>query len=49
MYKSARLAAEPNIQDPDGKFLVELQASIQAPDLKHVDSLIYDLDTTGGC
>ncbi|MDQ6877351.1 MAG: hypothetical protein M3082_06570 [Candidatus Dormibacteraeota bacterium] len=49
IYKSASLAVEANIQHPDGTFLVELQASIQTPDLKHVDSLIYDLDTTGGC
>jgi len=49
MFKSASLAASANIQDPDGTFLVELQGSVEIPDLKHVDSLIYDLDTTGGC
>lgn len=50
IYHSASVAAVADASDPAGTFVVELETSIQAPgDLNKVDSLIYDLDTTGGC
>jgi hypothetical protein len=47
IYRSPALAATPAAQDPAGTFVVELAST--AGDLKQTDSIIYDLDTTGGC
>lgn len=50
MYHSAAIAAVDDASDPAGTFLVELIPGSDAPgDLSRVGSLIYDLDTTGGC
>ena len=50
-YTSAAIAADPGANDTAGTFVVELQppATTSGWDPNNVTSLIYDLDTSGGC
>ena len=50
-YKSAAISNDPGANDTAGTFVVELQppATVKSWDPNNVTSLIYDLDTSGGC
>jgi hypothetical protein len=49
-YTSASIGNDPGANDTAGTFVVELQSpATTAWDPNNVTSLIYDLDTSGGC
>jgi hypothetical protein len=49
-YTSGSIGNDPGANDTAGTFVVELQSpATTAWDPNNVTSLIYDLDTSGGC
>jgi hypothetical protein len=50
-FMSASIANDPGANDTAGTFVVELQppGTVSAFDPKNVTTMIYDLDTSGGC